>query len=447
LAAIEHAADRQVGDTVGNATHDLYRRYGKQIYAYCFHRLRSKEEAEDAVQTTFMNAFRSLQRGASTQFEQAWLFKIAQNVCIARQTSSSRRLRLEAPNDFEVLQEIVPGREGEGSLELIGIEDALEGMPENQRRAILLREWQGLSYREIGAELQLTQPAVEMLIFRARRALAGALEQPEQARSKTGRKIGSLGSILGVLKTLLGGGAAVKAAAVAAAAIAVIGEGASHTIVSHKAPAIGAAAQVAAVAAKAPRASAARMAFSASEQVSVVRPVGAAVEHHSAAKARHARRVATPAPEPAASEPAAPEPTVGPAPAPGPASPAAAPAPAPGPAPAPAPAPAAPTAAPAQPTHGDDKKEKDKSRDIASVPAPVQAAPATTTTTTTAAVPISPLPAAVDPQPEHGNDDEHGHKGKDKDIQPLVTVPATTVPTPAPTPVVNGKEKDKQKGP
>src|SRR4051794_7603426 len=166
MAAVE--SPRRPGASVENATHDLYRRYGKQIYAYCYHKLRSREEAEDAVQTTFMNAFRSLQRGATTQFEQAWLFKIAQNVCFARQTSSSRRLRLEAPNDFEVLQELVPAREGEQPLELMGLEAALEQMPENQRRAILLREWQGLSYREIAAELQLTQAAVEMLIFRAR---------------------------------------------------------------------------------------------------------------------------------------------------------------------------------------------------------------------------------------------------------------------------------------
>src|SRR3954447_5317374 len=120
MSAVETA--RRPDESIGNATHDLYRRYGKQIYAYCFHRLRSKEEAEDAVQTTFMNAFRSLQRGASTQFEQAWLFKIAQNVCIARSTSTTKRLRLEAPNDFETLQETVPSREGEGTVELIGLE-------------------------------------------------------------------------------------------------------------------------------------------------------------------------------------------------------------------------------------------------------------------------------------------------------------------------------------
>jgi RNA polymerase sigma-70 factor (ECF subfamily) len=176
MAAVEVPRAGRARDT----TQDLYAQYGKQIYSYCLHKLRSREEAEDAVQTTFLNAFRSLQRGAETQFEQAWLYKIAQNVCVARQTSSSRRLRLEAPNDFEVLQEVVPSREGDKPLDLIGIEEALERMPENQRRAILLREWQGLSYREISEELGLSQAAVEMLIFRARRALAGALEQPEK---------------------------------------------------------------------------------------------------------------------------------------------------------------------------------------------------------------------------------------------------------------------------
>src|SRR5437868_14378308 len=136
-----------------------------------------------------MNAFRALQRGTSTQFEQAWLYKIAQNVCYERQSSSSRRRLHEAPNDFEVLQEVVPASDRDDSLELIGIEDALEGMPENQRRAILLREWQGLSYREIGEELGLSQAAVEMLIFRARRALAGALEKPDEMRAKR-RRVG-----------------------------------------------------------------------------------------------------------------------------------------------------------------------------------------------------------------------------------------------------------------
>jgi RNA polymerase sigma-70 factor, ECF subfamily len=161
---------------VGSATtHQLYEQYGKQIYAYCLQRLRSREEAEDAVQTTFLNAFRALQRGTVTEFEQAWLFKIAQNVCLERREASGKRAQLESPSDLHVLQETAPAHVPQDAEQLMGVEDALQRIPANQRKAILLREWQGLSYREIGDELGLSQAAVEMLIFRARRSLAAAL--------------------------------------------------------------------------------------------------------------------------------------------------------------------------------------------------------------------------------------------------------------------------------
>jgi len=207
------------GDVIASATHDLYNRYGRQIYAYCLHHLKSREEAEDAVQTTFMNVFRGLQRGTVAHSEQAWLFKIAHNVCLSRQSSSWRRRRVETPNDFEVLQEIIPSPPRTGADELIGLEDALEAMPENQRRAILLREWQGLSYREICAELKLSQASVEMLIFRARRSLASALAPAEapQGVPAAGPQL-NLSALLAGLKSALTGSAMVKAVAVAVAA-------------------------------------------------------------------------------------------------------------------------------------------------------------------------------------------------------------------------------------
>jgi RNA polymerase sigma-70 factor, ECF subfamily len=165
-------------DSVAALTRDLYAHYGSQIHTYCYRRLRSREEAEDAVQTTFLNAFRALQRGTTTHAEQAWLYKIARHVCDARGTISGRRRLAEAPNAFEVAQETIPAPHRETAEELIGLDAALEAMPENQRRAIVLREWRGLSYREIADELGLTQTAVEMLIFRARRSLARGLEAP-----------------------------------------------------------------------------------------------------------------------------------------------------------------------------------------------------------------------------------------------------------------------------
>jgi RNA polymerase sigma factor (sigma-70 family) len=204
-----------------DAAGDLYERYSSQIFGYCVHQLGSREEAEDAVQTTFMNAFRGLSRGIVPEVESAWLFKIAHNVCLSRRRSSWRRGRVESPNNFEVLQEIVPGREAVAD-ELIRLQDVLEEMPENQRRAILLREWQGLTYREISAELGLSQAAVETLIFRARRSLAQGLE--EQGGSATWKKrvrtTANAGGALASIKMLVGGGGA-AAAKLTASALAI----------------------------------------------------------------------------------------------------------------------------------------------------------------------------------------------------------------------------------
>ena len=188
---------------------DLYERYADQILGYCLHKLGSREEAEDAVQTTFLNALRGLERGVVPRSESAWLFKIAENVCLSRHRSSFRRGRVEAPSDLQALQDVVPAPAAPGD-ELIPLGQALARMPESQRRAILLREWRGLSYREIGAELGLTQAAVETLIFRARRSLAQGL-----ARARGALDVGAL---LGALNAALTTGAAVKAVAVAAVA-------------------------------------------------------------------------------------------------------------------------------------------------------------------------------------------------------------------------------------
>ena len=198
-------------------TRDLYERYAGQIYGYCLHKLGSREEAEDAVQNTFLNAFRGLRRGVVPQAESAWLFKIAENVCLSRHRSSFRRGRVETPSDLQAIQDVTPSPERRDD-DLIGLEEALARMPESQRRAILLREWQGLSYREISEEMDLSQSAVETLIFRARRTLAQGLEdEPKTRRWKRMRQAADTGSILALLKTLFTTGATVKAVATAVA--------------------------------------------------------------------------------------------------------------------------------------------------------------------------------------------------------------------------------------
>ena len=193
-----------------DATRALYEQYANQVFRYCLHQLGSREEAEDAVQSTFLNAFRGLKRGVVPELESAWLFKIAHNVCLSRRRSSWRRGRIESPADFELVEELTPAPSRRAE-ELIGLQDVLEQMPETQRRAILLREWQGLSYREIAGELELSQAAVETLIFRARRTLASGLEQPPARPRRRVLRTLDLGNAAAAVKALLvGGGAAAK---------------------------------------------------------------------------------------------------------------------------------------------------------------------------------------------------------------------------------------------
>ena len=207
------------GAPEADATRDLYERYARQIYSYCLHQLGNREEAEDAMQSTFLNAFRGLKRGVDPEFESAWLYKIAQNVCLTRQRSSSRRRKVESPGDLDAMQDFVPAHQVDSD-ELIRLPEALDAMPEQQRRALLLREWQGLSYKEIGEELHLSQAAVETLLFRARRTLAAGLTEDTTPKSirKRLRAGGDASSWLALVKSLLMTGGAKVAATVATVA-------------------------------------------------------------------------------------------------------------------------------------------------------------------------------------------------------------------------------------
>jgi RNA polymerase sigma factor (sigma-70 family) len=220
VPSIGRAAHVERASRDADATQDLYERYSGQIFGYCVNQLGSRDEAEDALQSTFLNAHRALQRGVTPEAEVAWLFTIAHNVCLTRRRSTRRRGRVESPSDLAAVQDMLPAPSREAPDDLIGLPDALAHMPDNQRRAILLREWQGLSYREISDELNLSQSAVETLIFRARRTLASKLESERQQPSRLARarKAFDIGALLAALKGLLEGGAAVKVATVAVAA-------------------------------------------------------------------------------------------------------------------------------------------------------------------------------------------------------------------------------------
>jgi RNA polymerase sigma factor (sigma-70 family) len=155
-----------VDDARDRAFENLYERYAREVYRYVLGVLRNPAEAEDVTQTTFLNAYRALQAGEQPLKPHNWLISIAHNACRSRARWTMRRPR-EVP--LELGAEVAAAEAETTNLrELIR---ALRRLPFNQRAAITMRELEGRSYPEIADSLDVTVPAVEALIARARRTL------------------------------------------------------------------------------------------------------------------------------------------------------------------------------------------------------------------------------------------------------------------------------------
>ena len=150
----------------------LYRKYAGDVYRYALVVLRNEADAEDVTQTTFMNAFRAMEKGERPRSPQNWLIAIAHNVCRQRFRQSQRR-----PTEVVFEDELAETVVEEDALSAEDIRRALGHLGFNQRSALVMRELEGRSYQEIGEILGLSVSAVETLIFRARRALREQLEE------------------------------------------------------------------------------------------------------------------------------------------------------------------------------------------------------------------------------------------------------------------------------
>ena len=247
---------------VDRAFERIYRRHAVDVYRYAFAVLRNQADAEDVTQTTFMNAYRALDRGETPQTPHNWLIAIAHNVCRQRFRQASRR-PLEVGLEDDVADHFVEP-EDDNAPSPDDIRRALQHLAFNQRAALVMRELEGRSYAEIADLLDLSVSAVETLIFRARRALReqlegaltcgqaehaisrqldGALSRPERsqlrahlrecatcrtiARSQRAQRSALRGALGAVplptsLASLFGGGGATVGAAVATKAAAVV---------------------------------------------------------------------------------------------------------------------------------------------------------------------------------------------------------------------------------
>jgi RNA polymerase sigma factor (sigma-70 family) len=213
-------------DVRDRAFERMYEHYVRDVYRYVLAVLRNPADAEDVTQTTFLNAYRAFQRGERPRKPQNWLISIAHNACRTKAIRASRRPK-EVPLDDVVTQLAVPEHEKPNVRELL---KALGRLPFNQRAAIAMRELEGRSYQEIAETLDVSVPAVEALLVRARRTLRAhrtavrgltVVQLPRSLRSL----FESADATTAVAGGLVGGGVLVKAAAVLVAGVVAGGVG------------------------------------------------------------------------------------------------------------------------------------------------------------------------------------------------------------------------------
>lgn len=150
------------------AFEEILGRYRGQLLRSCRRLLGEQHLAEDALQETFLNAYRALRRGDKPRELRPWLHRIAYHAAL---DALRRRVESEEALPAEVGASEDPHHALERHQSISALLEAVKELPERQREVILLRELEGRTYEEIAAELGVSGGAVGQLLRRARAAL------------------------------------------------------------------------------------------------------------------------------------------------------------------------------------------------------------------------------------------------------------------------------------
>jgi RNA polymerase sigma factor (sigma-70 family) len=158
-----------------HAFEHLHARYRPALLAFCRHLTGQREDAEDAVQYTFLVTYREIVETPRPLELRPWLFTVARNRC-----SSLLRRRRARPTarPLEAAQAPVdpPPDELERREELRDLVRDLQALPEQQREALLLAEIADLRHAEIARILGVSPAKVKALVFQARSSLTSTRE-------------------------------------------------------------------------------------------------------------------------------------------------------------------------------------------------------------------------------------------------------------------------------
>jgi RNA polymerase sigma factor (sigma-70 family) len=161
------------------AFEELYRRYRPRIAAYVRRMVRDPARAEDLAQDAFFSALRRMRATDAEIAFKPWIFEIARNATIDHWRRTSRAEEISVEEDGRLRQtdrvRLVGGGGPDSALvdkeRFEHLRGAFDELSDVHTRILVLRELEGLSYREIAERLDLTESSVQSALFRARRRL------------------------------------------------------------------------------------------------------------------------------------------------------------------------------------------------------------------------------------------------------------------------------------
>ncbi len=146
----------------------LVERYQRQAAGHAAAILRNRGEVSDAIQETFIDAFRSLKSFDTTRAFYPWFYVLLRNRCYK---ISARTRETESTNDLEILAP----QQGLANEERLSLEKALRSLSDEFREIVTLKYLDGMSYDELSEHLQIPKGTVMSRLFHARRQLKAKL--------------------------------------------------------------------------------------------------------------------------------------------------------------------------------------------------------------------------------------------------------------------------------
>lgn len=156
-----------------NSLDELYQSYVQDVYRYLRSLCHDHHVAEDLMQETFYRAYLYLENCREDKIK-PWLFRVAYNAFVDY-TRKEKRSIAKAADYFNALAD--PDTTEDTLLRQERMEEmvlSIDRLPENQRHALLLYDFHGMSYKEAAEIMEVGLSQYKILLFRARQKLRDA---------------------------------------------------------------------------------------------------------------------------------------------------------------------------------------------------------------------------------------------------------------------------------